>query len=203
VLLGTNYTFSAYATGGLETQLHTFLLLGVLALALRSVAPTLPALGDAIGISLLSAAALMTRMDSALFLAVIYGYIALEQYANVRRDPRSAMRPTWGGFNPIQVSLTECLLSDIAENAACFAYLRQKPERHQPRRSGWHLRSSVEGPPAGIEYSRSSGSQSREVRVLLRPPCVTTSRETLQALQLVTRAEEEATDRGHAPRGLR
>jgi hypothetical protein len=30
--------------------------------------------------------------------------------------------PTWGGFNPIQVNLTECLLSDIAENAVSFPY---------------------------------------------------------------------------------
>jgi hypothetical protein len=30
--------------------------------------------------------------------------------------------PTWGGFAPIQVGLTECALSDIAENAASFPY---------------------------------------------------------------------------------
>jgi hypothetical protein len=29
---------------------------------------------------------------------------------------------TWGGFSPIQVNLTECLLSDIAENAVSFSY---------------------------------------------------------------------------------
>jgi hypothetical protein len=30
--------------------------------------------------------------------------------------------PTWGSFAPIQVGLTECLLSDIAENAVSFSY---------------------------------------------------------------------------------
>jgi hypothetical protein len=34
--------------------------------------------------------------------------------------------PTWGGFASIQVDLTECLLSDIAENAASFPYQRSK-----------------------------------------------------------------------------
>jgi hypothetical protein len=29
---------------------------------------------------------------------------------------------TWGSFVPIEVNLTECLLSDIAENEASFAY---------------------------------------------------------------------------------
>ena len=30
--------------------------------------------------------------------------------------------PTWGGFAPIQVGLTECVLSDIAENAVSYSY---------------------------------------------------------------------------------
>jgi hypothetical protein len=30
--------------------------------------------------------------------------------------------PIWSGFNPIQVNLTECHLSDIAENAVSFFY---------------------------------------------------------------------------------
>jgi hypothetical protein len=33
---------------------------------------------------------------------------------------RSKARPTWGGFASIQVGLTECVLSDIAENAVSF-----------------------------------------------------------------------------------
>ena len=32
--------------------------------------------------------------------------------------------PTRGGFAPIQVGLTECVLSDIAENAVSFPYQR-------------------------------------------------------------------------------
>jgi hypothetical protein len=30
--------------------------------------------------------------------------------------------PTWGSFASIQVNLTECLLSDLAESAASFSY---------------------------------------------------------------------------------
>ncbi len=33
-------------------------------------------------------------------------------------------RPTWSGFAPIQVGLTECPLSDIAENAVYSSYQR-------------------------------------------------------------------------------
>jgi arabinofuranosyltransferase len=70
VLLGTNYTFSCYATGGLETPLQTFLLSALLCLVLvelpRGLTPARLLL-----VSLTSAAALLTRQDSALLLVVL------------------------------------------------------------------------------------------------------------------------------------
>ncbi len=76
LLLGTNYTFSMYATGGLETQLQTALftmLIYVLFIGIKR--------GDwsamrFFQISLLASLAAMTRLDSAIFL-ILVGPIAL------------------------------------------------------------------------------------------------------------------------------
>jgi hypothetical protein len=35
----------------------------------------------------------------------------------------AGLAPTWDSLAPIQANLTECLLSDIAENAVCSSYL--------------------------------------------------------------------------------
>jgi hypothetical protein len=50
----------------------------------------------------------------------------LTAYSATARSPRHPVEiaPTWGGFNPIQVNLTECLLSDIGKNAVSFSYQR-------------------------------------------------------------------------------
>ncbi|HMD14547.1 MAG TPA: hypothetical protein VKI62_07980, partial [Bacteroidota bacterium] len=74
---GTNYTFSSYATGGLETQLQTMLcLLGVL-LTLRFCSNERTSLVGCINISFVLAAALLTRLDSAIFCVVILATVAL------------------------------------------------------------------------------------------------------------------------------
>ena len=72
-LLGTNYTFACYATGGLETQLQTCLLLA----ATHGVF-TGPLAGDwerarLARLSLLFSLALLTRLDSAVPVAVLGG----------------------------------------------------------------------------------------------------------------------------------
>ena len=73
LLLGTNYTFSCYATGGLETQLQTCLLLA----ATHGVftGPLAGRWGRArlASLSLLFSLALLTRLDSALPVAVLGG----------------------------------------------------------------------------------------------------------------------------------
>lgn len=93
LLLGTNYTFSCYATGGLETQLHVLLILGVVATSLRAAAEAPASAARCVAISLLAAAALMTRMDSALLLTVVYGFLALELYTRggARRTARALL----------------------------------------------------------------------------------------------------------------
>ena len=85
VLLGTNYTFSIYATGGLETQLHVFTLLGAIALALGGANGVPQSPLRACGTSLFAAAALMTRMDSAIYLSLLWAYMGIELFHR-RRD---------------------------------------------------------------------------------------------------------------------
>ena len=69
VLLGTNFTFSAYATGGLETQLQAICVTGFFALALPPLAGGRPGAGRLVALSLAGAMALLTRLDSALLIA--------------------------------------------------------------------------------------------------------------------------------------
>ncbi len=70
LFLGTNYTFSSYLTGGLETQLQAFLLASVAYLATaidqrRQASPRALA-----GLSIACGLAVLTRMDSLLICAV-------------------------------------------------------------------------------------------------------------------------------------
>ncbi len=65
LLLGTNFTFSSYATGGLETQFQTFLILAAVYYSLKIGTDQRWAARRLIALSLLYAAALLTRLDSA------------------------------------------------------------------------------------------------------------------------------------------
>lgn len=69
-LLGTNYTFSAYATGGLETQLQAFLVSAILLLTYRIDEQENLSRSDLLLLSLSYSAALMTRLDSAIFVLI-------------------------------------------------------------------------------------------------------------------------------------
>jgi arabinofuranosyltransferase len=78
ILVGTNYTLSAYATSGLETQMQTFLVIAGTYLALsigRCGGP--PRAGSVVGLSLLCALAILTRLDSTIPYAVLYAYVVL------------------------------------------------------------------------------------------------------------------------------
>ncbi|MBI4843160.1 MAG: hypothetical protein HY809_02395 [Nitrospirae bacterium] len=74
ILLGTNYTFSAYATGGLETQLQAALLVSAAYLMIQTQLSGQWAPTRLMAISLISAAAVLTRLDSLLPLAVLYAF---------------------------------------------------------------------------------------------------------------------------------
>jgi arabinofuranosyltransferase len=75
LLLGTNYSFSAYATGGLETQLQAFLVVTVLYLVIKS-RPEADRPLPAAGLSLLAASALMVRLDSIVIIAPAFVLLA-------------------------------------------------------------------------------------------------------------------------------
>ncbi len=85
-LLGTNYTFSCFATGGLETQLQA-LLITTCAWTARQIAHGAPGAGRYAILSLLTAAAVMTRLDSALPCAMFFGWAWI---ASLRKRP-----PPW------------------------------------------------------------------------------------------------------------
>ncbi len=73
ILLGTNYTFSAFATSGLETQLQALLLLLTGYLWLKQIVGGIWSEKGLLATSFLAAAALLTRPDSAIVLAVMFG----------------------------------------------------------------------------------------------------------------------------------
>jgi hypothetical protein len=86
-LLGANFTFSIFATGGLETSLHAFLVCGGLWLLARGQNRGWPA-GDGALLSVVTGLLMLTRPDSAIPCAVLIG-VALWR---VSRGPAA---PAW------------------------------------------------------------------------------------------------------------
>jgi arabinofuranosyltransferase len=72
VLLGTNFTFSCYATGGLETQLQVSLFVSSAYFLVRFIGSTSKRLIELLTISVLLGLALLTRLDSVLIGVVIF-----------------------------------------------------------------------------------------------------------------------------------
>jgi hypothetical protein len=72
ILVGTNYTFSAYATGGLETSLHALLYLAVIYSVIRPLRLRVCRSADALKISLLLALAMLLRLDSAMLCCAVF-----------------------------------------------------------------------------------------------------------------------------------
>ena len=77
VLLGTNYSFSSYATGGLETQLQTCLFLIAIDRAICCVKKRSLQLSNVLILSMASALAMLTRLDSAVLLSTIFVVVSL------------------------------------------------------------------------------------------------------------------------------
>ncbi len=73
VTLGTFPSFAAYATGGLETALQTFLLTATSALMLSAVRAPYPSFGAMLGAGVTSSLAMLTRMDSLVIISVLLG----------------------------------------------------------------------------------------------------------------------------------
>ncbi len=85
-LLGTNYTFSCFATGGLETQLQALLITGCAVVARRIAwaGEKKPRPGLYATLSVLTAAAVMTRLDSALPCSIFFAWVWM---ASLRKRP--------------------------------------------------------------------------------------------------------------------
>ncbi|MBD3346495.1 MAG: hypothetical protein GF401_15685 [Chitinivibrionales bacterium] len=91
LLLGTNYTFSCYATGGLETQMQTFLITAVTYLSLVIVMNGRWSPIGLTGLSLIASAAVLTRPDSVVPLAAIAFFILGTIIKGTIAPPRKAL----------------------------------------------------------------------------------------------------------------
>ena len=71
LFLGANYTFSAFATGGLETQTHACLLVATFLVLVKSIRNTPLRPRDLMVLSLLMGLTLLIRLDSAVLLSLV------------------------------------------------------------------------------------------------------------------------------------
>lgn len=93
VLLGTNFTVLSFATSGLETPLQTFLLVAAVAVVIRAHARGVWHRRDALLLSLLLSAGILTRMDFAVFAVVPAPAAILSIFATDREfDPQRRKR---------------------------------------------------------------------------------------------------------------
>ena len=107
LMLGTNFTFSSYATSGLETQLQALTIAANLLVLFRIARGEIAGRRVMIGTSLLLAAACLTRLDSVLLLAPV-GLYAVSRMA-LRHESRA-------------VALAWLLLPGAAIGVAWFAW---------------------------------------------------------------------------------
>jgi arabinofuranosyltransferase len=88
LLVASNFSFSAFATGGLETALAGALVTGIYAAAVTPLREGRIAAGRAVLLSLVAAGAALTRLDSALAWLPILLLLALQVLK--REDPKRA-----------------------------------------------------------------------------------------------------------------
>ncbi|MEM6264779.1 MAG: hypothetical protein AAGI38_19865 [Bacteroidota bacterium] len=96
LLLGTNYTFSSYMTGGLETQLQAFL-------TIVSVYLTLRILGQSrrnllLLLSLTFALAILNRLDAVLLCCILYVVVAIDAFKQPEKKIRNLIWLTFPAF---------------------------------------------------------------------------------------------------------
>jgi arabinofuranosyltransferase len=85
-LLGANYTFLAFATSGLETQMQTFLVAACASLAFRVAEKDRWSIPRAAGLSLLAAAAILTRLDSGIPVFVLFVYLLFSEFGHAAKE---------------------------------------------------------------------------------------------------------------------
>jgi hypothetical protein len=88
VLLGTNFTFSSYATGGLETQLQAMLFAAMVLLTVRAWVSGRCGAGSMALLSVAAGAAFLTRMDSALAIVLLVPTAAVALWQGSARGRR-------------------------------------------------------------------------------------------------------------------
>lgn len=80
-LLGTNYTYSSYMTGGLETQLQTFLFIVSLYVSISLLSPNPNARPSRYALlSVIFSLAVMTRLDSVLVCGILFVAVSYALY---------------------------------------------------------------------------------------------------------------------------
>ena len=106
-LVGTHFSVSAFATGGLETALQSFLLLLGLHILVAAHLRAAWRARDLVGLSLVLAAGVMTRMDFAVFGAVLGGaaVVSVRAIGSAGASPSRA-----GNTNPSRGSGREMAL---------------------------------------------------------------------------------------------
>jgi hypothetical protein len=92
VLLGTNFTFSSYATGGLETQLQAMLFAAMVLLTVRAWVAGRCGSGSMALLSVAAGAAFLTRMDSALAIILLLPAAAGAVWRRTARGRRRWVR---------------------------------------------------------------------------------------------------------------
>ena len=107
-LLGTNYTFSCFATGGLETQLQAFLITAGCWTAKRVVDGPSGAKELAL-LSTTAAAAVLTRLDSALPFGLLGAWIVMA-WIKARPPFRSALTMIFAAVAPAALLIGPWLL---------------------------------------------------------------------------------------------
>lgn len=82
-LLATNYSFSAYMTGGLETQLQTLLIALIIFFSFKAISRNDQALLELTLISFFSGLAILTRLDSPLIIGILVLAVLFYRYRSV------------------------------------------------------------------------------------------------------------------------
>src|SRR6266850_2400289 len=80
LFLGTNYTFSAYMTGGLETQLQCFLVACTAFMIVKALEQDRPAKTHLFLCGTFTALAMLTRLDSSLLCGILIVYFLFAVY---------------------------------------------------------------------------------------------------------------------------
>lgn len=93
LLLGTNYSFSAYMTGGLETQLQTLLITLIAYFSFKAMQRSDWAFKELILISVFSGLAILTRLDTPLIIGIFV--LALLSYRYKAAPEKKILRPIY------------------------------------------------------------------------------------------------------------